>query len=245
MLERRLLSTQNATPGRDGIASAGVVRATLSERTFAAVYDRVVGPLERGRVGAERARLCGAARGRVLDVGAGTGANLAHWPAGDLVSRVDACEPSEPMRRRLQRNVSNGAAAVPVSVHSVGIDGPFPDPPYDTIVCCLVLCTVPDPAAAAGALLDALAPDGRLLYLEHVVSPGFAGKLQRLGAPAWSRVAGGCRLDRETQAILRAAGWGITDRECFDVPAPTRQWVAGTAIRRTWGAMERTPPTPP
>jgi SAM-dependent methyltransferase len=203
---------------------------------FAAVYDGVMARAESGWLGRLRAGVVGRARGRVLDVGAGTGANLAHVPAG--VESVVLSEPDGAMRRRLERRVGEARGAgpqVPVEVVAGSVPGlEFEDGLFDTILCTLVLCSVAEPSAALADLRRLLAPDGRLLFLEHVRVTGSGRHLQRLAAPAWQHIAAGCRLDRDTIGSLRAAGFVVAD--CERPPIVGGSWggfvVTGSAVRR-------------
>jgi SAM-dependent methyltransferase len=198
----------------------------------AAVHDRLTGPVGRAALAERRHRLLGEARGKVLEIGGGTGRSLDHYRAG-LVERVDVIEPDGALRRRLQARAAS--APVPVRVHPGGAADPFPDPPYDTAVCCLVLCTVPDLPGAAGRLITALAPGGRLLFLEHLRSPGWRGRAQHTVTPIWSRVVPGCHLDRDVLGALRAAGFVVTDADRFRVPQSggvLHDLVQGTAVER-------------
>ncbi|MEO5680349.1 MAG: methyltransferase domain-containing protein, partial [Acidimicrobiales bacterium] len=206
---------------------------------FAAAYDLVSAPLERAVLSPARARLLAGAAGRVLEVGAGTGANLPWYPAG--LDTLDLCEPDPFMRRRLERRVAARAWPFPVRVHAVGAEGPFPaeaDDGYDLVVSTLVLCTVPDPQAAARAVRRALAEGGRVAYLEHVHVGGLAGRVQTLLSPWWGRVAGGCHLDRPATAALRSAGLVPVEQRWIRLPPPLGLAVAGQAIIR------RRPPYP-
>lgn len=209
---------------------------------FAAVYDTLTAPAERAGLGDRRRRLVARASGRVLEIGAGTGANLAHYRD---VDRVVAIEPSAAMRRRLLDKVAG--ASVPVEVHEVGIDDvcadttTFPDASFDTVVSTLTLCTVPDVASAAAALRRVLADDGRVLFLEHVAVPGWRGRLQRAAAPAWKRLAAGCHLDRDIPALLRASGLAVTEINRFALPygGPlVGHAVQGVAIKTRRAARE-------
>lgn len=198
-----------------------------------AAYDLVMGPLERRTLGAQRARILERADGRVLDVGAGTGANLDHYRAG-RVERVDMIEPDPAMGRRLLGRVAS--SPVPVEVHVIGVDHAervFGAGAFDTIVCTLVLCTVPDLDRAIGSIKSMLRPDGRLLFLEHVATVGVAGAAQRIMRPAWKAIAGGCDLRRETTAALREAGFVIAAADRFHPlrgRARNSMWVAGEAF---------------
>jgi len=170
-----------------------------------------MGLIDRAGMADRRRRLVAGARGRVLEVGGGTGRNLPLYRPGD-VSEVIVVEPDGSMRRRLLARVS--AAAVPVEVHEAGIEATgMPDGFFDSAVCSLVLCTVPDPAAALAEIRRMLKPDARLHFLEHVRAPGLRGRFQHAVTPAWSRIGAGCHLDRDTLGAIRAAGFAITDCE--------------------------------
>jgi SAM-dependent methyltransferase len=179
---------------------------------FAAVFDRAMARAEAGRLGRLRSSLVGRARGRALDVGAGIGANLGHLPP--TVDSVVVAEPDGAMRARLERRLAGAGRSVPVEVVDAGLPGlGFDDQSFDTILCTLVLCSVAQPAAAIAELRRLLAPDGRLLFLEHVWLPGAAGRVQKVVAPAWQHFAAGCRLDRDTIGALRTAGLVVADCE--------------------------------
>ena len=188
------------------------------------------GILERAAAGRAQALLVAAARGRVLEVGAGTGANLASY--APTVDRLDLCEADRDLRRRLEQRVAHGSWPFPVAVHAAAPEGPFPSGPYDTIVSTLVLCSAPDPAATASALRGVLAERGRLLYLEHVHAGGLPGRLQTLLSSRWGRVAGGCQLDRPPTAALRSAGLVPVEQRWLRLPPPFLLAVAGHAIVR-------------
>lgn len=135
-----------------------------------------------------RRRLLASAQGRVLDIGDGEERNLPHYPPSASVVFV---EPEE-------------------------LDG-LADGSFDTVVCVLVLCAAPDPAALLGSIARVLADDGRLLLLEHVIGGGVRGLLQRGAAPMWERVFAGCRPDRDTVATVRDAGYLVTNVDRFTV----------------------------
>jgi SAM-dependent methyltransferase len=183
---------------------------------FAAVYDRLLAPAESAGLAARRRRLLSSARGRVLEVGGGTGLNLPHYPANQ-VSSVVVIEPDGAMRRRLDPRVAE--APVPVEVQAKGIDELTPDDgPFDTVVCTLVLCTVPDLDGAIRAIDGVLAPDGVILFLEHVHVPGWRGHLQHWATPVWRQMAGGCHLDRDPVVAFADAGLAVIDCEKFNLP---------------------------
>lgn len=196
----------------------------------AAAYDLLTAPLEGSTLRAVRRRLLAGAQGRVLEVGAGTGANLRWYPPE--VDHVDLCEPNRHMRRRLERRVAGRAWPFTVAVHDATAEGPFPAAGYEVIVSTLVLCTVPDPAAAAAALRAALADGGTLRFFEHVHAGGLLGRVQSAVAPLWARLAGGCRLDRPATAALRAAGLVPVDQRWVRLPPPLGLAVEGHAVIR-------------
>ena len=181
---------------------------TASHPIHAALYDPFMGLVDRAGMAERRRRLIAEASGEVVEVGGGTGRNLPYYR--DVV-RVVVLEPDAAMRGKLLSRVA--AARVPVEVHETGIeDSMLPDGFADTVVASLVLCTVPDQATALAAVKRILKPEGRLLFLEHVRSPGVRGRVQSAVTPVWSRTAGaGCHLDRPTLDAIRAAGFAITD----------------------------------
>ena len=180
---------------------------SLYGRFFAAVYERQVQLLENAGLRDRRAALLAGARGRVLEIGAGTGLNLPHY--GDAVDTLVMTEPEEPMARRLRER----AAALPHNAPPVEVVAapaerlPFPDGSFDTVVSTLVLCTVSDLPAALAEIRRLMAPGGGLLFLEHVRAedPGLARWQDRLD-PLWKRVGHGCRCNRDTASALAAAG---------------------------------------
>lgn len=158
-----------------------------------------------------RPRVVPLARGRVLEVGIGTGLNLAHYGQG--VDRVDGVEPDPHMRRRCRARLES--VSVPVQLHAVGAEAlPFDAETFDDVVCTFALCTIPDPASALREVHRVLRPGGRLLFAEHVVSRhGPARALQHALDPLWTRLAGGCHLTRCAASLVRDAGFVIEETE--------------------------------
>ena len=199
---------------------------------FAALYDRIMASTERAGLADRRAGILAQARGETLELGAGTGLNLRHYPSA--VTALVLAEPDAAMARRLRKRAAEAARAVEV-VEAPAERLPFPDARFDTAVVTLVLCTVSDPRRALDEIARVLKPGGRLLFVEHVRAPG--GRLarwqDRLERP-WGWVAGGCHPNRDTLATLEASALSVESVEHGVLPkAPplVRPLLAGTAVR--------------
>jgi ubiquinone/menaquinone biosynthesis C-methylase UbiE len=181
---------------------------------FAALYDPMGGSMERKWMGERRRRLLAGARGAVLEIGGGTGANLSHYRD---VDRVIVTEPDPFMRRRLGRKLAD--ASVPIEVSAAGAEAlPFPDGSFDTVVSTLVLCTVPDQESALDEVRRVLRPGGRLLFIEHVRAVGSTARWQDRIEPLWGRLCGGCHPNRDTVAAIEETGFEIETFESFHPP---------------------------
>lgn len=170
-----------------------------SHPIVAALYDPLMALQDALGFRRQRIRTARAATGRVLELGVGTGLNLPHYTSADEVVGV---EPDPHMLARARRR----ADAAPCPVRLVEADAeslPFADGEFDTAVFALSLCTIPDARAALAEARRVLAPEGRLIFLEHVrAERPWAASLQERVAPAWRHVAGGCNLDRDTVATI-------------------------------------------
>jgi SAM-dependent methyltransferase len=205
------------------------------DRLFAAAYDRILAGPERAGLGAARERLLASARGRTVEIGAGTGVNLAHLPPS--LASLLLVEPSAPMRERLARRVDACRTRLPMDTRIA--DGaadriPAESGSLDTVISTLVLCSVPDPDAAVAELRRVLAPGGRLLLIEHVAGHGRTERLQRAIDPVWRHVGRGCRLVRPTRAILERGGFDTTSVADWRLPGGgvTGPALLGTALPR-------------
>ena len=203
-------------------------------RLLAALYDRMMASTERACLSQWRAGLLDGLDGVVLEVGAGTGVNLPHYPPG--VTRLVASEPDPHMRRRLVEKV-RAMEMHHVEVIDAGLEAlPLADEQFDAVVCTLVLCSVPDPDVALAEIHRVLTPGGRLVFLEHVAARDRPARLrwQRRLEPLWKRVAGGCHLTRRTAEAIARAGFTIPDitRESMRKSMPiVRPTIRGIAVK--------------
>ncbi len=214
---------------------SGIIPLIAGHPIFAFVYDAMLAPSERSGLGDRRAELLAGARGRTLELGAGTGVNASHYSSA--VSELVFTEPDPHMARRLRKRLSQTPPPAEFEVVEAPAERlPFPDDSFDTVVAMLVLCSVSDPGAATAEIVRVLRPDGSLIVFEHVRDPGagaLAGWQDRLERP-WGWFTGRCHPNRDTGATLRAAGFDVAKLEPDQFPkAPplVRPVVRGTVTR--------------
>jgi ubiquinone/menaquinone biosynthesis C-methylase UbiE len=173
----------------------------------ALLYDPFLWMGERAGLHAHRKELLGDSKGCTLEIGCGTGLNLAHYPA-DLDELV-LIEPDASMRSRLEKRLCRGRCR-PRVVEANAERLPFADGSVDAVVSTLVLCTVDAPDLALAEIARVLRANGRLLFIEHVRSdsPGLARWQDRLAGP-WRIFAQGCRCNRATVELITAAGFEL------------------------------------
>lgn len=186
-------------------------------RGFSALYDRCFKAAEEAGLRDMRRELLAGARGRVLELGAGTGLNLELYPREGLDGLV-VTEPDPHMFKQLRERAAKVCAGAEL-VQAGAEDLPFEDDSFDTVTVTLVLCTVPDQAAALREVRRVLKPGGRMLYLEHVRSnhPDLAKWQDRLETP-WRFLGDGCHCNRDTEANLKAAGFELSDVKRGELP---------------------------
>lgn len=179
----------------------------------------------------QRQKVVPQARGQVLEIGFGSGLNLPYYDIPH-VSKIWALEPAEGMRRLARKRL----IPIRAEVEFIDLPGeaiPLADQSIDTVVCTFTLCTIPDTAAALAGMRRVLKPGGRLLFCEHGRAPdaGVRRWQDRLNGP-WSRIAGGCQLNRDIPTMIREAGFRIDREDAMYVPGGPRalswQWW-GTA----------------
>jgi ubiquinone/menaquinone biosynthesis C-methylase UbiE len=180
-------------------------------RAFAWGYDRFQERAEDLGMRENRTEFLASARGRCLEIGAGTGLNIERWPKDvELV----LSEPDPHMAAQLRKKAGDREV-----VQAPAEDLPFEDDSFDTVGLTFVLCTVPDPLAALQEIARVLKPGGRFLFLEHVRSPdpGLARWQDRLHGP-WYLFGHGCHCNRDTKAAIEASTLQIEDARRGEIP---------------------------
>jgi ubiquinone/menaquinone biosynthesis C-methylase UbiE len=202
---------------------------SLRKSIFSDMYDPMSRKTEDAGLRALRHGLLAEAGGSVLEIGAGTGANLAHYD-GKVESLVFT-EPEPAMIRRLQKKAREEAPLAKI-LRAPAEDLPFEDDSFDTVVSTLVLCGVDDQARALREIQRVLRPGGRFLLLEHVRSddPGLARVQDRMN---WlNRIVVDCDCNRPTLKTIEATGFTVSQLEQTTMPkAPkfVRPLIVGTA----------------
>jgi SAM-dependent methyltransferase len=198
-------------------------------RMFSALYDRGLKGAEDAGLREMRRELLAGARGRTLEIGAGTGANLDLYP--EAVSGLVLAEPDPHMLRQLRSKAGREVEAVQAPAERL----PFEDASFDTAVFTLVLCTVPDPDAALREAARVLRPGGQVLFIEHVRAedPSLARWQDRLEKP-WRFLGDGCHCNRDTVAAIAACGpltvEAVERSRLPKAPPIVRPLVVGSAV---------------
>lgn len=163
--------------------------------------------------GEHRERLLDGIAGEVIEVGAGDGLNFAYYP--QAVTGVVAVEPEDNLREAATAQAKE--APVPVEVKAGLADRlPAGEDSFDAAVCSLVLCSVEDQAEALAEIRRVLRPGGELRFYEHVRAHSRPlAAVQHTVTPAWSRLGGGCHLNRDTEGEITRAGFEIKRIERF------------------------------
>lgn len=165
----------------------------------------------------QRSKVVPQARGRVLEIGVGSGLNLPFYDSAH-VTEIHGLDPAPELAARARR----AASGIPMDVEFVVASAeeiPLEDTSFDTVVVTYTLCSIPDLGAALREMRRVLVPDGSLLFCEHGLAPdpGVERWQDRIN-PVWKRVAGGCNLNRDIPELLRVSGFDTTHVESMYIP---------------------------
>ncbi|MEA2349032.1 MAG: hypothetical protein QOG62_2819 [Thermoleophilaceae bacterium] len=191
--------------------------ARFADRLFARLYDPLFAKIEREGLTDMRRQCLAQASGEVLELGAGTGLNLEHYP--DAVTRLVLTEPEEAMASQLQRKLAD--AGREAEVHIADAQRlPFPDNSFDTVTTTLVLCTAPDPHVVLAEASRVLRPGGLFLFMEHVRAEEGSpiAKWQDRVEKPWGFIAGGCHPNRRTAATLESSALEVVNLQQTEMP---------------------------
>ena len=183
--------------------------------SFASVYKTLMPMVEWAGFSRFRQQLLAKATGKVLEIGAGTGLNLGYYPPDvDLM----VAEPNPEMIEILRpKAAERRAKVIECALEELLASGAEPGS-FDCVVSTLVLCSVADVGESLDVVSKLLAPGGRFLFIEHVVTPGGYEVVQRLATPIWKRLAGGCHLDRDIIGEFDRSKMLVTELMRFNFP---------------------------
>jgi ubiquinone/menaquinone biosynthesis C-methylase UbiE len=171
-----------------------------------------------GPVGRQREKVVPQARGRVLEIGIGTGRNIPYYDRS-RVSQVVGVDPALRMHHLAEKRIRE--TGLPVELIGLSAEKlPVADASFDTVVCTYTLCTIPDPLAALAEMKRVLVPGGRLLFSEHGVAPDAdVARWQARLQPLWKPLAGGCYLNRDIPLLLQEVGFHTQLQSAY-IPGP-------------------------
>src|SRR3954468_22065722 len=198
-------------------------------QTMAVLYDPFLWLSEIAGMRRRRRALVADAHGLVVEIGAGTGLNVAGY--SDAVDELVLTEPEPGMRRKLARRLERLGRTARIS-DAPAQRLPFADASVDTVVATLVLCTVEDPESALREIARILRPDGQLLFIEHVRARSrFLAACQDKLLRPWRGFAGGCECNRSTIELMRACGFTVEAEDAVwrGMPAIVHPLAVGRA----------------
>ena len=174
------------------------------------------------RLDGYRQQAIASVRGLVLEIGVGSGLNLALY--GPAVEGVCAIDPAAELLLLASQRIEH--SQVPVSLaRASGEHLPFADAVFDTVVTTWTLCSIPNPVAALIEARRVLKPGGCLVFVEHGLSPEpRVARWQHGLTPCWRRIGGGCHLDRKMDDLIRSAGFRLDAIETGYMTGP-KPWT--------------------
>lgn len=173
-----------------------------------AIYDIFMEPFEKRGLRRLRQKLIGTAKGKVLEVGAGTGLNLPYYNEQEVSSLVLV---DQDLNRKALEEKIKAHSNLKISVREENVmDLPFEKEEFDTVVFTLLFCTVRDVEKGLQEIMRVLKKDGKIIFIEHVLPEKEPLKTAfDRATPLWKKLAGGCHLNRETEKSLQAAGFDL------------------------------------
>jgi SAM-dependent methyltransferase len=206
-----------------------IYNATWGRYVFAGMYDRFLDKFERAGLSEKRHEMLAPAYGRTIELGAGTGLNLAHYP--DAVSELVLTEPYLHMVPKLAERVRASRRRAQVVV-APAEELPFEDHTFDTVVAAMILCTVRDPEVVLNEIARVLKPDGQYLFLEHVRNPDpKIARMQDLIQPAWYVFGNECHCNRPTVETLQRSSLVVEELKWDRIPQ-ARKFIEAMVIGR-------------
>ena len=180
---------------------------------FAKFYDGVIHSFEE-KISPDRENFLKDLKGKIIDVGSGTGANFKYFNAE---AEVLAVEPALEMLNKSKEKIQGkNIKLIHLGINDEALENYFEPKSIDAIVCTLVLCTIPNPELAISNLKKWLKPDGKLIIIEHICSEkSFNLKFQNLVNPVWKKFAEGCNLNRNTENLLAESGFKSENATTF------------------------------
>ena len=198
-------------------------------------YDRFMSGLEKACLHDWRTELLAEVTGEVLEIGAGTGANLAYYPSGNI--RLLLSEPDAAMRNQLEKKAATSQRNDVCISNAKAEQLSFDDNRFDYVIASLVCCSVTNIDRSLAEIYRVLKPGGRYLFIEHVAAKtdSKARRWQEWLTPVWRKFAGNCALNRETEKAMLRAGFEFVkiqrDAMPDSVPAIVRSSIHGIAVK--------------
>jgi len=214
---------------------------TVRGRFMALTYDRQMRKVERAGLRAFREQVLADARCDLLEIGAGTGANLDIY--GPAVTSLTLTEPDTVLIRRLTGKARDLAPHARV-LRAPAEDLPFEAGSFDTVVSTLVLCGVSDQQRALREARRVLRPGGRLLFVEHVRGDDARTIRTQNRMNGLNRFVGGCECIRPTLDSIQEAGFDVVHVEHVQVqkvPSWIRPVIVGSATSPARAASDAKP----
>lgn len=198
-----------SSPHADPVSTEATERQRRVWDTRAPTYDRCMGLMEKLLLGNGRAWVCSQASGDVLEVAVGTGRNLPFYPDGMRLTGIELSQEMLAIARRRAAALGREVGFQQGDAQAL----PFPDESFDTVICTLALCSIPDDGRAVAEMKRVLRPGGRLLLLDHVESTSrLWHDIQWLLEHVTLRFEGEHLLRRPLRHVL-SAGFEIERRE--------------------------------